>query len=248
MSKPFKGSDRSSIVERRWKARQLWHTIEVPSSICVETVTELGNRIFNKNEHKHYLAISNDNPHKVSYARIASHKFNNERRVKTTLHRYLYRNFEDAISGLSERGVECFIERFKAAAFNELLNLDDYFTVVRGAELHEAYRIGYAEGSCMTGGGAEYAVMYKGNPDTVSLLKYDDGEYKGRALLWQTNQNVRLCDRIYPNSGPHHEKYKLYCAKHGILIREHHSCPSSDVECGHYPKVLFEYRYRLPEK
>ena len=259
MSMTFKGDVRSSIVERRWKARKIWQGISMPDhllvrnnpdgtprdepvEVCLDATRDLleriGNSIFVRNFRKHYVAVSADDPHRISYAGGIAHKFDNNRRMKTTLQRYVARNFPDEREVMFERGLEMFIEKFKAESLAEFDNLDNCFTIVKGQRLKDMFRQSYGETSCMTGSGAEYVAMYRDNPDVCQLLMFDDGEYKARAMLFTTNEGKIVCDRVYPNGGPHIEKFKMYCDDKGYSLRDFMGYPSSDYD-GCMPSVDF---------
>ena len=261
MSKSFKGDTRTKIVERRWKARKIWQGITLPDHVQVrnnpdgtprdepmevclgatrELLERIGNKIFVRNFQRHYLAISADNPSRVSYASTVEHKFDNHRRMKTTLQRYVARNFADEQEVMVERGLEMFIEKFKAKSLTELDNLDGCFSVVSGQQLKRMFSQHYGDSSCMTGSGSVYVNMYRDNPDVCRLLLYDDGNYKARAMLFNTNEGATVCDRVYPNSGSHIEKFNLYCDRKGYDLRDFMGYPSSEYDGEDMPSVNFK--------
>lgn len=246
-------------IERdREKASQIWSEVVLPDilrvknnsetgdpdphdvdlSYTVEAMREIGSAIFESDYSNHNVALSMDNPRRISYASNEAHRFDKDKRIRTTVQRYVTRNFRDIYPDLNERGVDMFAEKFFAKACDDL---DTTFRVVRGREIVRLYRQCWGAGSCMTGEDSHLTNLYANNSDICSMLVYDGGEDRhGRALLWETDQGDTICDRIYPNSGQHVEKYRLYCEKHGIAIRDGNGCPNSEwTSYCQPPKVKF---------
>lgn len=72
------------------------------------------------------------------------------------------------------------------------------FEIVSGRDIIAAYKDGPP--SCMAGKTGQLR-LYVSNPEKVSLVKiYDQGEYKGRAILWLLDDNRQFLDRIYPGN------------------------------------------------
>tara|TARA_R100000458_G_C8276085_1_gene251283 strand:- start:1365 stop:2705 length:1341 start_codon:yes stop_codon:yes gene_type:complete len=258
-----KSKDRLGIVERRWRARKIWQSIELPEHILVrnnpdgtprdepeevsldatrELLERIGNSVFVKNFRSHYVSISADNPSRISYAGGIAHKFDNARRIKTTLQRYVARNYPDEREIMCERGIEMFAEKFKAYALAEFDSLESKFRLVEGQELKNKFREHYGDSSCMTGAeGSTYVAMYRDNPDVCKLLLYNGDDCNARAMVFFTNEGQVVCDRVYPNSGTHIEKFKLYCEERGWELRDFMGYPSSDFD-GEWPRVDFDGR------
>lgn len=173
-----------------------------------------------RNKNGHYLAHSHDDANSVSYARKQDVKFLPERRTKTTLGRYIARNFPDL------KVKEDFLEQFVSKVMAELAPIDDKFRLIRGHDIQQAYTDEIGGESCMTGPDSEKTELYAVNPDKVQMLVYDDGhELTGRCLVWKTDQGFTVTDRIYPNSGRHVAEYEKYIAKRGWYRRENNSAP-----------------------
>ena len=250
---------RKKIVLNRWKARNYYWEAwkDMPTTIQIRNdkegrrlaeedmydvslthtlnmLCEIGQKIFFRNHKKHYVGISVESLGRISYCDIEEHKFNSNSRIKTRLGRYITRNFQEIIEEeeFIERALDMLVEKFTALAAEDM---DSIFKTVTGRELIMRYRDEFADDSCMSGSGARYTEMYGANPDVVSMLCLDDGRYRGRALLWNTD-NGQVLDRIYPNSGPHIEKYVMYCNKHEIDMRYDNYCPSSSPEHDTYPR------------
>ena len=241
------------VVESRWKARNIWRSLyeKMPESIevlnnkdgsrasspvtiditpTVDWLKQVGHEIFVSNFKSHYVGVSLDNPSKISYANRIEHKHDQDRRMRTTIQRYLARNFEEQYCEMNERAIEMFVEKFKKEAAGNLL--EKYFSVIKGRPIVEKYSEQWGGGTCMTGCDSKYTKMYAINDDVVSMLLFDNGHTKARALLWKvedtdTGEFHTLCDRVYPNSGPHLEFFADYCAKKGYITRIGNSHPTS---------------------
>ena len=238
---------RKQIVLNRWRARQyFWQAWEIMPlkleirndkegnrlapedryEVClgetIKHIAKVGRAIFNRNHGKHYLSISTESNTRVSYANIPEHKFDSERRMKTRLGRYITRNFEEELEHINERALDMLVEKFLALAAD---NVDAFFFTVTGQDIVDKYSERWGDTSCMTGDDAGYTQLYADTPE-CNMLCFDDGKYKGRALLWETEQGLFL-DRIYPNSGSHVEKYEIYCNKNNINMRDHNYCPNT---------------------
>ena len=243
-------TNKQKVVLNRWRARQFfweaWRNMPTTLTIrnakdggrleekdrydvsliyTLNMLCEIGQKIFFRNHNEHYAGISTESAGRIAYAITPDDKFRVSRRVKTRLGRYITRNFEEIVTheDFNERALDMLVEKFTALAAEDIENI---FKIVKGDEVVNLYRDEFADDSCMTGSGAKYTRMYAANPDVVSMLCLDDGRYRGRALLWDTD-NGQVLDRIYPNSGPHIEKYELYCAKHEIDMRNDNYCPCS---------------------
>ena len=233
-----------NIVRNRWRARTFfWQALSsMPKSTSIrndregnrletpiivdlkpslENLRIIGLKIFHRNFNRDYVAISTKNNMRISYTRTLKDKYS-ERRLRTKLGRYITRNFREEMENINERALDLLVEKFSALAADDL---DLVFERVSGSEIMNRYTNSFADSSCMTEDGSKYTRMYK-DTEGVEMLCLDDGRYKGRALLWHTPDGSFL-DRIYPNSGPHVEKYELYCEKHGIDIRNDNQMPST---------------------
>ena len=238
---------KQQIVLNRWRARQyFWEAWEAMPlkleirndkagnrlapedryEVClgetIKGIAKIGRTIFNRNYEKHYLAISSESNARVSYASTIEHKFDSDRRIKTKLGRYITRNFEEEVNNINERALDMLVEKFLALAAD---NVDAFFFIVTGQDIVDKYSERWGDTSCMTGDDACYTQLYANTPE-CSMLCFQEGSKKGRALLWETDNGLFL-DRIYPNSGPHVEKYEIYCARHGINMRHHNYCPNT---------------------
>lgn len=172
------------------------------------------------NKKGHYLAHSHDEANAVSYARCKSMKFLPERRTKTTLGRYIRRQYPDVVIK------EEFLEQFVAKVMADLMPVDSKFKMISGPYIKQAYQDEIGGESCMTGDDSNKVKIYAINPDVVSMLVYDDGEMTGRCLVWKTDQGHTVTDRIYPNSGRHIAEYEKYISEQGWHRRSDNRAPS----------------------
>jgi len=98
------------------------------------------------------------------------------------------------------------------------------FTIHKGQELLDLY--GSWEGSdlhsCMTYkrkiDADNLLDFYLVNDDIISLVYYECGKYKARALLWKIDGTTYV-DRIYPTSGPHIAKLHNWASENNYHIR-----------------------------
>lgn len=235
---------RRAVVLARWRLRRaLLDTLDeikvkdgCQCSICIRSAIEtdepgVAERVAAKqslldvvdkiirNQSGHYLAHSHDDANCVSYARNKQVKYLPERRTRTTLGRYIRRQFPDV--AIKDE----FLEQYTSKVMAMLTGTDDRFRIIEGREIVDAYRDEIGGHSCMTSGGSEYTEIYALNPDVVKMLVFDDGSMTGRCLIWKTNEGPIVADRIYPNGGRHIEEFKRYISEQGWHRREDNSYP-----------------------
>jgi len=239
-----KTPERKEIVKARLKAKQIWTSINLPENFekltrdedtgernthtiplteTKEHLEKIGDQIFRLNTNKHYVAISSDDPRRISYAKEQEHKFDSKRRTRTTLIKYVGKTFPELKAHMNEQALELFGSSFRA----EATGATNFFHTVRGEDILEYYKDSYAEATCMTGCHSHLVKIYVRNK-ICSLLCYEDDDYIARALLWETDQGDKILDRIYPNAGPHIEAYKQYCNVNRIIMRTHQGYPRTD--------------------
>jgi len=100
------------------------------------------------------------------------------------------------------------------------------FDIVNGDDIVEAYKIEWGVHSCMTGSESKYTKFAAENKKIISMLLFKDKSTKARALLWSTDQGVKVLDRIYPNSGWHIDVIKKWAADLGMVFRISNALPS----------------------
>jgi hypothetical protein len=185
----------------------------------------------------HNLSWSLDNPCQVSYAAKPDHAYDTVKRMRTSLGRYLSRNYDVTITPAINSAIDAI---FAAIAYD-----GDCFAVRE--DVCEVYN--HVASSCMTE--MDCVRFYEDNG--VRVVIYTPPGSAGpiaRALLWKTDRGEFL-DRIYPNSGPHIDHYHKWAEGRGCDVREHNSMGDVRVEhriknvrIGHMPYLdTFCYLY-----
>lgn len=179
--------------------------------------------IVKANRDNSYASFSLDRKRCVSYSNPGIYKYDYRRRVVTKINRWLRRLVDTHSIPFND----ITLERLGARVLSHLRTQQD-FEVVSGSDLMAVYDQGFAYSACMSGTHArEYREIYEDNPNTVKMLKYDDGEQRGRALLWFL-PDATLLDRIYPNSGDHVQAMRDWALECGYWVRSHQGCPDED--------------------
>jgi hypothetical protein len=185
-------------------------------------------------EECHFLSYSQEANHAVSFATRPQYVFDNARRTRTTLGRYVRRYLDVGEEELSASGLELLTDRIFGT-----LSADDagelLFTVVHGDAILQAYHQELGGSSCMTGedplSDDNPLALYAANPDVVGLLLYrgpglpEHANGAARALLWTCPCGTRILDRIYPNSGTHVRTMREWAKRQGIVNRTDESMP-----------------------
>lgn len=111
-----------------------------------------------------FLSFSQDTPGMVSYAAKPEYIFDNDRRVKTTLGRYVRRQMQVAPEKISDAMLNACIKTIDAhLSTTETSRVK----VVCGNEITEAYKRSIGTPSCMCGTAAKYTELYAKNPTIV---------------------------------------------------------------------------------
>jgi len=208
--------------------------------------TPIINDIIN-NRRQDYVAFSTERSGKIAYSGKKVHKHDNRRRARTTLHRYIIRNYRNYLihNYISERDVEL----FTAKVCSYTSNVKD-FQLVTGMDIESAYEQELGEHSCMTGEMAYLVRIYCENPDKVALLTFDTGFHSGRALIWTTNCGTKIMDRIYPNDDVVKNAFKDYAQNKGWVSRRYNNLDASDhvelTDDGTYEVTLSSSTNRWP--
>ena len=229
MTKPCKAARKRVVMSRIKLLHAMRRVAAAEPRECRRAGYEAIERAVRNNVKRHYLADSEDSPgRKVSYTRSDAGTYDIDKRMRTTLGRYIGRQLDVRIClGDAE------IARYCQAVGALLCDVVEGFAVVSGAAIRNFYRDIPIPGSCMCGGASRYTQVYADNPSVVEMLTYDDGkDLKARALLWTARCGTKLMDRIYPNSGYHVDLMHRWASANGYLIREHNSLPSGPVNFG----------------
>jgi len=167
------------------------------------------------NAHGHFLSISIHDETKVSYARTTADKFNSEKRIKTTLSRYIRRQLEIDTTILTDQLLNIFSRKINF----ELLAADGVnknIKILTGNDIVNHYK-NTSTYSCMTNGNSYKTRLYAMNPDKVSLVVYNEIV---RALLWKCDDGVMVLDRIYPSGCDNVELLQRWACKRDYVVRD----------------------------
>jgi len=138
-----------------------------------------------------FLSISQEDKQLITYAKNEKDKYNTKTRIQTTFGRYVRRRLYMDESKISHETLDVLTANIKNIIFES--DLDQQIKVINGGDIIEQYRTSKAV-SCMTGNECEKVELYALNPDKVSLVMHDTA----RALLWKTNEDKFVLDRVYP--------------------------------------------------
>jgi hypothetical protein len=193
--------------------------------------TQIINHI-RKNEDSHFLAQSVDDCSKVSYAKTPDCSFNNQKRTKTTLGRYIKRNVKN---NLSDAEFDSFCSAV-SSYLTPLENINDKITYLSGDDIVDFYKSRTNE-SCMCGENSKYTKLYALNPDKVSMVVYDNCL---RALLWDID-GTKVLDRVYPSGHIKMPLIKKWAIENNIVYRKNLDKP----ELGEHSELSNGQHYEI---
>lgn len=166
-----------------------------------------------ENTNKHYLSLSQDTEMQVSYAKCEEDIYNNKRRIRTTLGKYLSRQCS-ILEYITDVELDSFVTNVWAI-INSYNKLD--VKILTGEDIIKFYKsCDGSSHSCMTGKKAHFTEFYAINPDKVSLLVYD----RIRALLWTCDDGTKVLDRAYPSHHYKIETLRRWAKIQGYVLRE----------------------------
>jgi len=195
-----------------------------------------------EDKNNHYLSIPKDDFNKVSYSNFFTDKLNNENRIKITFGRYVRRRLRIKEEELSDT-VLSNLSEFISIAIGKKKDVEskqDLVNILTGKDIVSFYKNsdGYLH-TCMTGVYKTKIIEFYGlNPDKVSLIV--SFNKKARALLWTTDDNKKVLDRIYPNSGIGFNQIKVWAIgqkiikpnkSHKITMKHNGQFPYMDTFC-----------------
>ena len=193
MNKIFK--NRIRLLSAMKKSKVNYH-LQNPSCDCFTCTAQkivFENIIssIRKDEKGEFLSISSDEETKVSYAKDKDSKL--DKRVKTTLARYIRRNLEVGVDTVSDRFLDVFTKKISQSLL-DINKLEEKLVIVSGKEIISVYDE-LDVGSCMGGESSYKTELYAINPDKVQLVYFAES---ARALLWTCDDGTKVLDRIYP--------------------------------------------------
>lgn len=158
-----------------------------------------------------YVAFSLEVDGKISYAARREHIYCAKRRMRTTLGKFLSREY----------GVELTPEMETKLGVVASCNKEGTFTLRE--DVSQVYAESDHVDSCMVG--QDCTQFYDNNG--VKILTYTPGgqtKWQARALVWRTDCGQTYVDRIYPNNhSTYRPLYEKYAEANGWLIRENDS-------------------------
>jgi len=179
-----------------------------------------------QNQNSHYLGFSLDDTTRIAYSR-GCHRHDYKHRTVTTLGRYIKKSFPKIAEGFTDS----FLEYLTSKTFANQ-PIDNFFTILEGNAIYEAYANRVGEKSCMTGSNNRDKLDLYVENDVKLVVYRDDSGDSARALLWETDEGDHCLDRIYPNSGAHIEKFYRYAETKGWLCREGNGYPGGNILIG----------------
>lgn len=172
-----------------------------------------------------YLAYSEDDPSRVSYAARPEHRYDSSKRVKTTITRYIRRRL-----GMVNTISDDMLDKIYRPVFADRVverEQNNSFRIISGDMIQSAYREAIGCDSCMSNDNSWKVKLYVNNPDKVKMVIY---KHTARALLWECDDGTKVMDRIYPNDGSHIDIMRSWARSNDIVYRVSSSLPSGDID------------------
>jgi hypothetical protein len=207
--------DRRELLEVLSNALDYVRVRTTPKMELINAVSRIEN-----DKDKHFLTFSQDDPKKVSYASKPEFMFDNKKRTKTSLGRYFRRRLKVNKKLCDDEALTTFTDEVFAMRSDGDENID----IVYGNAIVESFRRAIGGHSCMTEECAGLTQFYAANPQKIGLLIFR--KTHARAVVWLSDNNEVLIDRIYPNDGGHIRAIIRWARKNGLKVREHQSAPS----------------------
>ena len=157
------------------------------------------------------LAISSDDPSRVSFARNPADKYDDKRRTVVSLAKYLMRETSKDVAH-RERWIDIIGTTYR----DRIIDVAD-FEQLTGNDIVDAYRAEVGNHSCVTDEDAHKTEIYARNPLRVSMLTYR--KTRARALVWHTDCGATLVDRIYAPSLSDCATVRSYARSLGWIVR-----------------------------
>jgi hypothetical protein len=170
------------------------------------------------NENKYRLSISLDKGDNWITFRDPNRKYSTSTRM--TLQKFFTRKLgcNDAIPK-----IDGFVHRVIAG-----MGCDYTVHTVNGEHITKAYANGVGYDTCMTDDCAHFTLMYEENPDKVEMAIYNDDEGGvGRALVWTTDEGIKILDRIYPDYPKIVANMRFWALQRDWIIRVRNGYPES---------------------
>lgn len=192
-----------------------------------------------RNDEERMLAQSCEEIKKVSYSRKPEYRLDSKRRIRTTLGRFISKNYRHFYN-FDDKQLNDFVSNVIA----HTIDTEEVFSLIRGPDIEVAYRDGVGGYTCMSEERSPLTRFYSENPDKVGMLVLNEKE--ARALVWKSDEDIILMDRIYPNDGQHIPLYNKYAKEQKWVIRKHNSAPL--LQCDDFSKKEFDDYHKITLK
>lgn len=233
--------NRSKLVGTLKKAAKHKDFIDTNISTIISLIKE------DKNKEYLSLPLSFKNEPRISYAPLPKLKYNEEKRIKSTLGRYIRRRLEIDVNTFSDTNLfklSEFVDACLLKEFKEKDEINNSITLYIGKDLASkmvdfgTLNKGMAK-SCMTGKQREKNLdLYKYNPNKVSLAVYQKDNCIVRAFVWKTDCGKVVHDREYGVYN-YFKNFNLWASNNKILAR-----PSLNKE--YLITLDYDKKWRLP--
>ena len=172
-----------------------------------------------KDENNHFISFSFDDISKISFASKPQHKFDTDKRNKTTIRKYFRRNFCSDLSRLHDDALDDFGKNIlvELSKLNKDL-IEKRIKILESTAIEDFYEETTC-GSCMTGSDMRadnFLLLYSNNPDKVKLVVLDDYV---RALLWTCDDGTQVLDRVYPYNCDGVNLIREWAKSKGYILR-----------------------------
>jgi len=174
------------------------------------------------------VAVSEDDPTRVSYARNRETRYDSKRRVSVKCTKFLARHFP---AGTPARD---YWAEVIGTRYADRVTTEDDFVRLTGDDIVTAYHEEIGGHSCMTGPDCEKVEFYALNPDRVSLLVFRN---RARSLVWVADCGTILLDRVYAPSVADKDTIRRYAQGQGWTLREDDRPPFNGWSSGRSYRV-----------
>jgi len=169
-----------------------------------------------EDNYDHYLSLSLDSSQVVSYTISSKSKLEDKKRIKTTLGRYLKRNYFTTDFSVPDLVLNDFVNEVLKNVTTEK-ELNNKIKEYESDDIVDYYRTSSdIADSCMTDESASYTVLYALNPNKVKLINFAG---KARALLWTTDDGTKVLDRAYPSGSKEIVLLRQWAEDKGYVLR-----------------------------
>lgn len=167
-----------------------------------------------KEDYNDYYVAWTPNYDGITYAKSKADKFLEKKRIKTSLGRFIRRQFSIDSKYCSDH----FISRLGDFLLSTVPIVDaSRIKILYGDDVTKHFAETDSK-SCMTGiNKNELTFLYAKNPDKISLAVLDNTI---RALLWKTDDGNTVFDRIYPSAHKSILPFRKWAGEQGYLLRD----------------------------